>query len=81
MVKFAWPSWSAHESLGFSISIGGISDDGEICAKPRWWWKEDIEGLDDNGGDGRPAIRGVGSGLLSIDEASGSTTVGECNGD
>ena len=47
-----------------------MSDDGETGPKPRWRWKEDIEGLDDSGGDGRPAIRGVGRGLLSTDEAS-----------
>ena len=81
MVKFAWPRRSAHGSLEFSMSIGGISDDGETWPKPRWRWKEEIEGLDDSGGDGRPAIRGVGSGLLSKDEASGSATPGECKGD
>lgn len=63
------------------MSIGGISDDGETGPKPRWRWKEDIEGLDDRGGDGRPAILGVGSGVLSTEEASGSATLGECNGD
>ena len=81
MVKFAWPSWSAHGSLGSSINIGGISDVGEAGPKPRWRWKEEMEGLDDSGGDGRPAMRGVGSGLLSTDETSGSATLGECNGD
>lgn len=79
-MKFACSSWSAL-SLAISISIGCISDDGETGPTPRCRWKEDIEGLDDSGGDGRPAILGVGNGLLSIDEASGSAILGECSGD
>lgn len=81
MVKFAWPSSLAQRSLGLVMRRGGISEDGEMGMMPRWRWKEDIDGFEESGGEGKPAMRGVGRGVLSTEEASGSATVGDCSGD
>lgn len=61
--------------------MGGISPDEGRGPIARCGWRDDIEGLDDNGGDGNPAIRGVGKGVLNKEEASGPATLGDCNGD
>ena len=59
------------------MSIGGISAVGDTGFRPRWWWKDATEGLDDNGGEGNPTMRGVGNGLLRTEGASDLATLGD----
>jgi len=79
MSKLAWPSFSAHSSLGSAIKIGGSADGGvegvagEPCSVPR-------EGVDIKVGEAKPVAPGVGV-LVNDRKAADGATVGDCSGD
>jgi len=87
MTKLAWPSLSAHSSLGPPRSMAGISMEG-TSAPGRFAllrWKEEIEGLLLSGGDGRPRSCGVAVESMGVafppKKSPCSATDGDCNGD
>ncbi len=56
MIKLACPSLTAQWSLGSALSPEGCSAEGVL--KPRWRWKEAMDGFADRGGEGRPTTCG-----------------------
>lgn len=78
MWKFACPSLMAHGSDSSAIVIGGISEDGIMC-EARAMPKDDLDGLEDNGGVG---MIGVETGVLTREKFPvDSATVGDWSGD